>query len=276
VRVPDFFLVGAPKCGTTALFEMLGAHPEIFASPIKEPDFFAADIRAAVAGSKVPASPNPNKSSGGRVFRPGEFVSDWHEYLELFKTAGPGQRIGEGSVSYLASRVAAQAISDRCPAAQILMVLRDPADRLFAHYRAAIASRSIRAGFAEWLGAVVAREKTDPAPIGPVVAGRFGMNVKRYLDVFPPSQIHIVWHEDYVNDPAAVVRGIFAFLGVDSTRDVPVHIRRNETRMKWWMTSALTLTAPDRALAVQVYEEDVHVLERLTGRDLGHWLRPKG
>jgi len=157
VRAPDFFLVGAPKCGTTALYAMLGAHPEIFVSPIKEPDFFAADIRAAVLG--------------GRVSRPGEFVEDWSEYLALFSGAAPSQRLGEGSVCYLASGVAAAAIHERCPEARILMVLRDPADRLFSHYAAAIAARSTRATFPEWLAAAVTNEKTDNAPVGPVVAG---------------------------------------------------------------------------------------------------------
>src|SRR5687767_2855978 len=145
---------------------MLGAHPGIFVSAVKEPDFFAADIRAAVAGGR------------GRV-------EAWPQYLELFSGAGPTQRTGEGSVSYLASRVAAAAIHERCPDARILMVLRDPADRLFSHYSAAIAARSTGDTFANWLGAAVKREKTDAAPIGPVAAGRYGANLQRYLDIFP-------------------------------------------------------------------------------------------
>jgi hypothetical protein len=254
-RMPDFFLVGAPKCGTTALYEMLGAHPEIFVSPIKEPDFFASDIRHAA--------------------HPAGAVDDWSQYLQLFHGAAASQQLGEGSVSYLASRVAATAIHDRCPSARILMVLRDPADRLFAHYRAAVASDSTRAKFPDWLDGVVKKEQTDSAPIGAVAAGRYGVTVKRYLNVFPRPQVHIVWHEDFVNEPAAAVRGIFQFLGVDETREVPVTIRRNETRT---VRSSLPLqaTASDRARAIQVYEPDIRALADLTGRDLSHWTRVTG
>jgi hypothetical protein len=281
-RLPDFFLVGAPKCGTTALYEMIGAHSGIFVSAIKEPDFFAVDIRHAA--------------------QPANAIDDWSRYLELFSGAPPSQQAGEGSVSYLASRVAAKAIHDRCPDARILMVLRDPADRLFAHYRAAIASGSTRAKFPDWLETALAREKADTAPMGPVAAGRYAVNVKRYLDVFPSQQIHIVWHEEYVSDCSRTVRGIFAFLGVDETERVPVKIRRNETRVlksqllrgvatlanvftegmadriNLWarMPSTLQPTSTDRALAIEVYQEDIRALADLIGRDLRHWIRATG
>jgi hypothetical protein len=267
---------------------MIGAHPEIFVSPIKEPDFFAADVRKAVLG--------------GRVFRPGEFVEDWSEYLELFRGAAPSQRLGEGSVCYLASRVAAAAIHERCPEARILMVLRDPADRLFSHYAAAIAARSTRAAFPEWLAAAVTNEKTDNAPVGPVVAGRYGAGLQRYLAVFPASRIHIVWHEDFVRDPATTLRRIFGFLGVDETRQVPVNIRRNETRplrgrllrgaatlanlltdgladridLSSKVPSTLRPSSADRALAIRLYEDDIRVLSGLTGRDLSRWTQTTG
>ena len=304
VRPPDFFLVGAPKCGTTALYAMLGAHPEIFVSPVKEPDFFASDIRAAVQGGVL----------GGRVFRPGKsagpegpaseerLVNDWSQYLRLFNGAGPEQAVGEGSVSYLASRVAAVAIHKRCPDARILMVLRDPADRLFSHYAAAVAARSTRATFPEWLADVARRETLDAAPIGPVVAGRYGANLQRYFAVFPAPRIHIVWHEEFVKDPAGAVRSIFAFLGVDENQQVPVNIRRNETRtlrsrllrgaatvanlltdgladrINLWSTMPSTLrpSAADRALAIRLYEDDIRVLAGLTGRDLNRWTALKG
>lgn len=265
MRPPDFFLVGAPKCGTTALYAMLGAHPEIFVSPMKEPDFFAADIRKAVAGS--------------RALRPGEEpIDDWLRYLELFRGATVSQRRGEGSVSYLASRVAARAIHERCPDARILMVLRDPADRLFSHYAAAVAARSTRESFADWLRAAAMREKSDTAPIGPVVAGRYGTNLQRYLAVFPPSRIHIAWHQDYVSDPAATVRRVFEFLGVDQARQVPVNIRLNETRVPGSRVvgSALRPGPEDRAMALRLYEDDIQLLSELTGRDLSRWAGATG
>jgi hypothetical protein len=273
---------------------MIGAHPDIFVSPVKEPDFFAADIRAAVLGGPV-GGPGTSEALGGRVFGSGE--SAWSEYLQLFSGAAPSQRLGEGSVCYLASRVAADSIHERCPEARILMVLRDPADRLFSHYSAAIAARSTRATFPEWLAIAARRETTDAAPVGPVAAGRYGANLQRYLAVFPASRIHIVWHEDFVRDAAATLRSIFKFLGVDEDQQVPVHIRRNETRavrsrvlsgaatlanlltdgladrinLRSTMPSALRPSPADRALVIRLYENDIRVLTGLTGRDLGRW-----
>jgi|SRR5688572_17341842 len=300
MRAPDFFLVGAPKCGTTALYAMLGAHPGIFVSPVKEPDFFAADIKAAIAGSNQP--PPRLRRSAEASAKAEDPASEEREYLELFSGAAPAQRLGEGSVSYLASRVAASSIHEWCPDARILMVLRDPADRLFSHYSAAIAARSTQETFADWLRGAAAREKTDAAPIGPVVAGRYGANLQRYLGVFPASRIQIIWHEDYVTDPRATVRSIFKFLGVDETHQVPVSIRRNETRVlrsrllrgvgtlanlltdgladriNLWSTMPSTLrpSSADRALAIQLYEDDIRVLAGLTGRDLSRWIAAKG
>ena len=89
-RVPDFFIVGHHKSGTTALYEMLSQHPEIFMSDIKEPRFLAADMRARFTpprGRRLPET--------------------LEEYLSLFSAAAPGQRVGEASPSYLFSHTAA-------------------------------------------------------------------------------------------------------------------------------------------------------------------------
>jgi hypothetical protein len=284
MRPPDFFLVGAPKCGTTALYAMLGAHPGIFVSKVKEPDFFASDIRAA-----VPAL-------AGRA------LDDWTEYLELFSHAKAHQKAGEGSVSYLASRVAAAAIRQRCPGAHIMMVLRDPADRLFSHYAAATAARSTRLSFPEWFTAETNREASDSAPIGPIAAGRYGAHLQKYFSVFPRSHIHITWYEDFVADAAAAVRAIFQFLEVDPGITVPVTVRLNETRVpRWprigglgavarvlptpvagrlrrWLTvpSSAQPAPTDRTRVIQLYENDLRLLGQLTNRDLSRWMDARG
>jgi hypothetical protein len=261
MREPDFFLVGAPKCGTTALYEMIGAHPEVFVSPVKEPDFFAADVVAA-----VPAL-------GGRA------VTEWSAYLELFQQAGAALAVGEGSVSYLSSAVAAGGIHARCPAARILMVLRNPAERLFSHYTAAVAAGTTRAGFSDWLVAAVKQEAVQSAPIGPVTPGRYGSHVHRYRTHFPESRIHIVWHEEFVSDPGAALRGIFRHLNVDPDCPVPTNLRRNETRRpQVWFRHPMAprMTTDERAEAIAVYASDLAELGSLTGRDLSRWLDASG
>src|SRR5438045_3561388 len=96
-RWPDFFIVGAPKCGTTALYEYLKQHPGIFLPRKKEPHFFCSDLDS---GSERDA---------------GYFTRDRGKYLSLFGGAAEGQIIGDASATYLYSRVAAERIRQSCP-----------------------------------------------------------------------------------------------------------------------------------------------------------------
>lgn len=84
-RRPDFFLVGAPKCGTTAMYQYLRRHPAIFMCPVKEPEFF---------------SRNPGDPAAYSL----------EEYLTLFDGVKEEKRIGEASVGYLAAPTAAARI----------------------------------------------------------------------------------------------------------------------------------------------------------------------
>src|SRR5579864_7934349 len=102
-RLPDFFIVGHAKSGTTALYEMLRDHPQIFMPDMKEPWFFSTDMR--------PRFPPP---------RSGPAPETLEEYLALFRDAGPHQRAGEASSSYLWSRTAAQGIAGVAPQARII------------------------------------------------------------------------------------------------------------------------------------------------------------
>src|SRR4030088_2322138 len=108
-RVPDFFIVGHAKCGTTALYEMLRPHPEIFMPELKEPLYFATDLRAR----------RQRRSAGS-------LPTELEEYLALFDRAQPGQRVGEASSSYLWSHQAAANIAALRPDARIIAILREP------------------------------------------------------------------------------------------------------------------------------------------------------
>src|SRR5580704_4668397 len=90
VRVPDFFIVGHHKSGTSALYEMLKQHPQIYLSPLKEPRFMASDMRERFVQPREHRHPQTLE-----------------EYLSLFSDARPEQRAGEASATYLWSRTAA-------------------------------------------------------------------------------------------------------------------------------------------------------------------------
>src|ERR1700722_15376404 len=112
-RRPDFFIVGHPKCGTTALYEMLRVHPQIFMPELKEPWYLASDMQARF--------PPPRSAS------PPETLAD---YLALFAGADSSQLAGEASSAYLLSHTAAAEIAALRPDARIIAILREPASFL--------------------------------------------------------------------------------------------------------------------------------------------------
>src|SRR6266545_5937438 len=109
MRRPDFFIVGAPKCGTTALNDYLKDHPEIFISARKELHFFGSDL----------------------VFRGPRRITE-QEYLSFFAPARHEKRLGEASVWYLYSQQAAAEIKAFSPAARIIIMLRNPVDMMYS------------------------------------------------------------------------------------------------------------------------------------------------
>ena len=115
--LPDFFIVGQPKCGTTSIYEILKCHPEIFMPWHKEPNFFITDAHY--------------RNTPGSL----------EEYLQLFEPAESGQRVGEASVLYLSSSTAAAGIAELVPAAKIVAVLREPAALLRSFHMQLVQSR---------------------------------------------------------------------------------------------------------------------------------------
>lgn len=109
-KTPNFFIVGAPKCGTTAMHIYLRQHPEIFMPEKKESHFFGSDLNSQY------------------------FIRDREKYLSLFSEAKDVKRIGEASVWYLYSKQAAYEIKEFSPSASIIIMLRNPVDMLYAQH----------------------------------------------------------------------------------------------------------------------------------------------
>ena len=99
---PDFFIVGAAKCGTTALFHYLAAHPAVFMPERKEPNYFCTDLRTY------------------------GHVATLTEYEALFSSAPPHALTGEASVLYLYSKVAIGQVMAHNANAKIIVMLRNP------------------------------------------------------------------------------------------------------------------------------------------------------
>ncbi len=201
---PNFFIVGAPKCGTTALYTYLKAHPDIYMPYQKEPHHFATDLLYAPRYTPY---------------------RDRNVYLALFADATREQRIGEASVCYLYSRCAAQAIYDFNPDARIIIMLRSPAEMMYSlYYQQVFSGEEPLPSFAEALAAENDRRQGKNVPAGlltPVEClfyrdmARYTGQVRRYFDTFGREAVHVIIYDDFRADTAATYRLALEFLDVD-------------------------------------------------------------
>ncbi len=207
-RVPDFFIVGHPKCGTTALYEMLRRHPQIYMPDGKEPWFFAPELHV-----RTPP-------------RPGGTPSTFEDYLSLFDAATPEQRWGEASPLYLWSRTAAERIAAAQPAARIVAILREPASFLRSLHLQFVQSyietendlrRALSLEQARRHGRHVPRYSYWPQTLLYSEHVRYVEQLRRYHAVFPPEQVLVLIYDDFRRDNEGTVRAVLRFLEVDDT-----------------------------------------------------------
>jgi hypothetical protein len=215
--VPDFFIVGAPKTGTTAMYEMLRVHPRIFLPELKEPRFLASDML-----------PVPELAGEPRELAYPRTLDD---YLALFGDAGPEQRAGEASTFYLWSHTAADAIADLQPEARIVAIVREPASFLRSMHlmfqrwgiesepdlRRAISLESDRRE-----GRSIPSHSHRPQLLQYSEHVRFAEQLSRYDARFPPEQLLVLVYEDFHNDNDATMRQVMRFLDVED--DVPIDV----------------------------------------------------
>jgi hypothetical protein len=221
--LPNFFIVGAPKAGSTSLYYYLGEHPQIYMSPIKEPCFFATEIKPDnfIEEFRGPAQrslqvleeyldgPMTDRRFSGLIL-------ERKQYLKLFRNVRDEQAIGEASVCYLWSTEAARNIREEIPGAKIIMVLRDPADRAFSQYLHAITNGLFDGSFREMLQASLTSAGSKFGILHPFLElGMYYRQVKRYQDLFPAESLKICFFEDYQRHQESFVKDIFRFLQVD-------------------------------------------------------------
>jgi hypothetical protein len=205
-RRPDFFIVGAPKAGTTALYTYLGRHPDVYVPSRKELRFFGSDLEIR---DRIPLTMD--------------------DYLGYFADAGDARRVGTAYVWYLYSRRAAEEIHAFAPNATILVMLRSPADMLYAlHAEHLTNGNEDIADFTAALDAEPRRaEGRQIPPHAHLPQGllyssvpRYAEQLDRYFDRFGRDRVHVSIFEEFVADPVAGYREVLAFLGLADERDL--------------------------------------------------------
>jgi hypothetical protein len=204
-RMPDFFIAGHQKCGTTALYLMLNEHPQIFMPEFKEPRFFAPELRPPLA-RETPDRPQKLE-----------------RYLALFANARADQRAGEASPQYLRSPTAAAQIAELAPDARMIVILREPADFLRSFHEQMVASHEEQE---KDLRTAVELEESRRANAGDSFLApqllysehvRYTDQLRRLHASFPREQVLVLIYDDFRADNEATVREVLRFLEVDDT-----------------------------------------------------------
>ena len=211
---PNLFLVGAPRCGTTALFTYLSTHPSVYMSSVKELHYFSTDLY----------QPHPQAS----------FANE-REYLAMFEGATNEPWRGEASPFYLYSTAAAPAIKAFSPDARVIITLRNPADMMYSMYclrvRAALfhPAQETAPSFEEALAVGTARLRGASLPPGAPTEpgrclylcyrelGRYADRVERFVNLFGRQAVHTVIFDDLVRDTTATYRDVCRFLAIDAS-----------------------------------------------------------
>jgi hypothetical protein len=303
-RWPDFFLVGAPKCATGTIYELLGRSPQVFGAP-KDLYFFGSDL----------ATTQHRLSTA--------------EYQAQFEAAPAGAMLGDSAVGYLCSELAAGEIHARRPDARIVIALRNPLDAIPSLHQhclyygleeiedlgAALEAEEERAR-----GRRLPRRCAHPWMLRYMHVYKYADQVQRYFDAFGRSRCHIVIYDDFRANPDSAMAGLRAFLDLpradpveSSGAPAPEDVRANRAlRARSRRLSALLTDPPPlarrlvrgltpqrlrRRLAEAVlaantagrgrapvdpkvraglaagFAAEMDRVSRLLDRDLGHWLQ---
>lgn len=297
--LPNFFVVGAARSGTTSLNRYLSQHPEIYLSPRKETHFFARDY--------LP----PYFMGTGDERLNSLLMRDEDQYVQLYAGA-TAKALGESSAFYLCFTKAAERMAQEVPDAKIILILREPVDRAYSAYMFLARDDRETLGFEEGLSREAERKQQGFEPMWWYKElSLYSSQVQHYLEVFGPKRIKVLLYEEFYADPGQALRDVFAFLGVKEDVVINTSVRYNvsgvpksrrlyaplshfifnpspfEKRIKsmiplhlrraWASKATGILTRPvplDSHIHAQLREsfaEDVGTLEDLLHRDLSLW-----
>lgn len=264
-------LIGAQKAGTTSLYQYLATHPAVHAVRWKESKRFLADDPPREDVERF------RRLSAG--CRPGQWLFETSTYYTKFpQYAGVPERIARSF-----------------PEARLLYLVRDPVERIWSQYCHYLAKDWERRPFAE-----AVRENAEYLDYS-----RYHLQLQQYLEAFPPERLRVVVLEEFLQEKAAGMRGIFEFLGIDAdfvppnlqeryndgatkrgmtpvkraVRSMPGY-GRLPWRVRRWMKTGVGPPLPDkrevftpelRRELAEALQEDAEALFAFLGREVPAW-----
>ena len=282
-RLPTFVLAGAPRCGTTSVYHMLNSNPEVFLPEKKELWFFYTES---------------------------EWLRGVDWYADCFSGHGGAKAVGEATPLYFCDPKAVRRMAKLIPDLKILLVLRNPIERLSSHYWFNVRKSKEPLEMEEAVEAELSDKrpwKLDKGALNYVGIGLYDTHIRRLWKAFSPAQVHVIIIEEIVADPNRVFEGLWGFLGV-APMGLPTAPKKNEGQ---WLSKeaadslyrdagvkrALSAILPESAKAPlrrvrdklvlrgsspdmpdslrerleAVYAPSIAALEKLLGRDLSVW-----
>lgn len=298
MKKPNFFIIGAPKCGTTSLAYWLSEHKNIYMSSIKEPYYWCTDFNIYSA------------------------IRDEDFYYSLFKDANKNHiAIGEASVWYLYSEVAIKKIEENLQNIKYIVMLRNPVDMLYSLHWQQIYSgvENIKDFFEAWKSSDDRKRwrklKVKPSIYDPKLLdyksiGLLGKQLERLYSLVDKNRVLVIFQEDLKKSPDKEYIKVLKYLGVpnDNRKNFPVYnvskqlrfplIRELQLRFglseskirkflgiygKFRLINYLRgilaseqkrpkLSEKVRKEIISYYYDDIILLSKLTGKDLSSWL----
>ena len=210
----DFFIVGAPKAGTTSLYHYLTEHPEVEMSREKEPDYFSDE-----AIQKQGLYYGNNR------------IDTEEKYYSLFNVESKNVIFGEASVSYLFYKSVAGDIKKYNANAKIIIILRNPIDRAFSHYLMDYRLGLVSDSFED---IIIKKSRDKNAHLfyqQYIKVGEYATQLKRYFDIFDKENILLVDYEDFKSDVTGTVNSVYSFLNVSTEFSADVNKKHNTFTM---------------------------------------------
>lgn len=306
---PDFFIVGAAKAGTTALQQILDDHPDVYMSPLKEPNFFyddvaLKDLRKELLQKLTTENAEKWILDGMKGMLWTAYLRDEKIYKKIFENA-TDNICGEASVSYLYSKNAAKNIFSYNPNAKIIIILRNPVERAWSHFNMEKRMGLLQDSFINEFN----KHKNEAHPIWGIdsifLSGGFYYNqVKRFLEVFPKEQVFICLYDDFKKNPNKTIHDALKFIGINNSEAEFIidNKKVNEARrsvvddilpsegikakarkiarlfgLHTFLKNLLlrenktTLTPENKKLLTEYYAKDIQDLEKLIEVNLNNW-----
>ena len=281
---PNFFIVGAPKSGTTNISYYLIQHTQVFMPENLEPYYFA----------RLDIPQNYER----------EIISDEKKYLNLFKNAKNCKAIGESSPVYLYCPHSALEIKNRFPNSKIIISLRNPIEIAYSEYFSLkFMGFDKNRSFNELLDSSKEQLDQNEFHIDSLLeAGFYSKHIKRFQKIFSKNQIKIIIFEEYIKNTIPTINSILSFLDIDKSiafKTAPkgaYKVPRNFASQKLMNNSTFRKTAKfiiptvarqkigerflvkessrpilkqnERQRLKEIYQDDVENLAKLLGRSL--------